>query len=117
MAFQYNRLDKSDVALLMVDHQAGLLSLVRDFSPDDFRNNVLALGDIAREALKHSRVTLADRRTRRQGAPRSAVLPVQSSGATLTAGAPASPFGLARIAPWRRWRSCKGLRPFTANAA
>ncbi len=29
-------------------HQAGLLSLVRDFSPDEFKNNVLALADIAR---------------------------------------------------------------------
>ncbi|GEK72400.1 MULTISPECIES: isochorismate family cysteine hydrolase YcaC [Halomonas] len=48
MSFTYNRLDKDDVALLMVDHQAGLLSLVRDFSPDDFKNNVLALADIAK---------------------------------------------------------------------
>ncbi|MDX1755083.1 MAG: isochorismate family cysteine hydrolase YcaC [Marinobacter sp.] len=48
MAFKYNRLNKDDVALLMVDHQAGLLSLVRDFSPDDFKNNVLALSDIAK---------------------------------------------------------------------
>ncbi|MBN45183.1 MULTISPECIES: isochorismate family cysteine hydrolase YcaC [unclassified Methylophaga] len=48
MAFQYKRLDKNDVALLMVDHQAGLLTLVRDFSPDEFKNNVLALADIAK---------------------------------------------------------------------
>src|SRR5690554_4236146 len=48
MAFEYKRLDKDDVALLMVDHQAGLLSLARDFSPDDFKNNVLALADIAK---------------------------------------------------------------------
>src|SRR5690606_14632466 len=48
MAFKYNRLNKDDVALLMVDHQSGLLSLVRDFSPDDFKNNVLALADIAK---------------------------------------------------------------------
>ena len=48
MAYQYNRLDKDNVALLMVDHQAGLLSLVRDFSPEEFRNNVLALADIAK---------------------------------------------------------------------
>ena len=27
----------------MVDHQAGLLSLVRDIDPDKFKNNVLAL--------------------------------------------------------------------------
>lgn len=48
MSFTYKRLDKDDVALLMVDHQAGLLSLVRDFSPDEFKNNVLALADIAK---------------------------------------------------------------------
>ena len=48
MALEYKRLDKDDVALLMVDHQAGLLSLVRDFSPDEFKNNVLALADIAK---------------------------------------------------------------------
>ncbi|WP_336366075.1 isochorismate family cysteine hydrolase YcaC [Marinobacter sp. C2H3] len=48
MPFTYNRLNKDDVALLMVDHQSGLLSLVRDFTPDEFKNNVLALADIAR---------------------------------------------------------------------
>lgn len=47
MAYSYQRLDKNDVALLMIDHQAGLLSLVRDFTPDEFKNNVLALADIA----------------------------------------------------------------------
>lgn len=47
MSFSYKRLDKNDVALLMVDHQAGLLSLVRDFGPDEFKNNVMALADIA----------------------------------------------------------------------
>jgi len=41
MAFKYNRLNKDDVALLMVDHQSGLLSLVRDFSPDDFKTTSL----------------------------------------------------------------------------
>ena len=48
MAFKYNRLRKDDVAVLLVDHQAGLLSLVRDFTPDEFKNNVLALADIAK---------------------------------------------------------------------
>ena len=41
--FQYNRLSKDDAALLLVDHQAGLISLVQDFSPNEFKNNVLAL--------------------------------------------------------------------------
>src|SRR5574340_624972 len=46
--FTYNRLDKNDVAVLLVDHQAGLVNLVQGFSPDDFKNNVLALADAAK---------------------------------------------------------------------
>lgn len=42
-AFRYNRLSKDDAALLMVDHQSGLISLVQDFPPNEFKNNVLAL--------------------------------------------------------------------------
>lgn len=45
MTKPYVRLDKNDAAVLLVDHQAGLLSLVRDIEPDKFKNNVLALGD------------------------------------------------------------------------
>lgn len=48
MSFTYKRLDKDDVALLMIDHQAGLLSLVRDFNMDEFKNNVIAVANIAR---------------------------------------------------------------------
>lgn len=48
MAKPYVRLDKSEAAVLLVDHQAGLLSLVRDIDPDKFKNNVLALGDMAK---------------------------------------------------------------------
>lgn len=44
----YKRLDRNDAAVLLVDHQAGLLSLVRDIEPDRFRNNVLALADLAK---------------------------------------------------------------------
>ncbi len=47
-SFTYNRLDKNNAAVLLVDHQAGLLSLVRDIDPDKFRNNVLALADLAK---------------------------------------------------------------------
>jgi len=43
----YVRLDKQNAAVLLVDHQAGLLSLVRDFEPSKFKNNVLALADVA----------------------------------------------------------------------
>lgn len=45
---QYRRLSKDEAAVLLVDHQSGLLSLVQDFSPDEFRNNVLALADVAK---------------------------------------------------------------------
>ena len=47
MTTPYVRLNKSDAAVLLVDHQAGLLSLVRDIDPDRFKNNVLALADLA----------------------------------------------------------------------
>lgn len=43
----YIRLDKDNAAVLLVDHQTGLLSLVRDIDPDKFKNNVLALADMA----------------------------------------------------------------------
>jgi len=45
---KYNKLDKEQAAVMLIDHQAGLLSLVRDFGPDEFKNNVLALADIAK---------------------------------------------------------------------
>jgi hypothetical protein len=32
------RLSTEDAAVLLIDHQAGLLSLVQDYSPDEFRN-------------------------------------------------------------------------------
>lgn len=48
MSKPYLRLDKNNVAVLLIDHQAGLLSLVRDIEPDQFKNNVLALGDLAK---------------------------------------------------------------------
>ncbi|MFS8979547.1 isochorismate family cysteine hydrolase YcaC [Cupriavidus necator] len=48
MSKPYKRLDKNQAAVLMVDHQAGLLSLVRDIEPDKFKNNVLALADLAK---------------------------------------------------------------------
>ncbi|ROQ18540.1 nicotinamidase-related amidase [Marinimicrobium koreense] len=47
MTKPYVRLNKDDAAVLLVDHQTGLLSLVRDIQPDTFKNNVLALADLA----------------------------------------------------------------------
>ena len=45
---QYKRLDKNNAAVLLVDHQAGLFSLVNDFSSSEFKNNVLALAGAAK---------------------------------------------------------------------
>lgn len=48
MGKNYIRLDKDNAAILLVDHQTGLLSLVRDIDPDKFKNNVLALAAAAK---------------------------------------------------------------------
>lgn len=48
MGKNYVRLDKDNAAVLLVDHQTGLLSLVRDIDPDKFKNNVLALAAAAK---------------------------------------------------------------------
>ena len=37
MGKPYVRLDKDNAAVLLVDHQTGLLSLVRDIDPDKFK--------------------------------------------------------------------------------
>ena len=48
MGKPYVRLDKDNAVVLLVDHQTGLLSLVRDIDPDKFKNNVLALAAAAK---------------------------------------------------------------------
>lgn len=45
MAYPYNRLSKAEAVLLLIDHQSGLISLVQDYSPNEFKNNVLALAE------------------------------------------------------------------------
>ena len=47
MSMPYTRLDINDAVVLLVDHQAGLMSLVRDYDPDRFKHNVLAVADLA----------------------------------------------------------------------
>jgi nicotinamidase-related amidase len=37
----WQRIDKNNAALLVIDHQVGLSQLVRDWSPVEFRTNVL----------------------------------------------------------------------------
>lgn len=46
--FEYARLRRDDAAVLLIDHQSGLISLVQDFSPGEFKNNVLALASVAK---------------------------------------------------------------------
>lgn len=46
--FKYTRLSKDEAVCLLVDHQSGLISLVQDFSPGEFKNNVLALAASAK---------------------------------------------------------------------
>lgn len=41
-----NRLSPDNAALLLIDHQTGLMQLVKDYEPDAFKNNILALADI-----------------------------------------------------------------------
>lgn len=48
MSTIYKKLNKDDAVLLLVDHQSGLISPVRDFTSDDFKNNVIALADIGK---------------------------------------------------------------------
>jgi nicotinamidase-related amidase len=48
MSFTYRRLSKDAAAVLLIDHQAGLISLVQDFSPGEFKNSVLALAASAK---------------------------------------------------------------------
>lgn len=45
---KYKKLDKNNAMVLLVDHQTGLINMVQDFSPNEFKNSVLALADIAK---------------------------------------------------------------------
>lgn len=68
MSTLYTRLDKNQAAVLLIDHQAGLLSLVRDIEPDKFKNNVLALADLAKYfKLLHASIRGLLARLRSQG--------------------------------------------------
>lgn len=41
-----NRITPDNSVLLLVDHQAGLMQLVKDYGEQDFKNNVMALANI-----------------------------------------------------------------------
>jgi len=40
-AYKFERIDKNDAALLIVDHQVGLLGAVRDYNAQDIYNNII----------------------------------------------------------------------------
>lgn len=45
---RYKRLSKDDAVALFVDHQTGLLTLVQDYTPNEFINSVLAMADMVK---------------------------------------------------------------------
>ena len=48
MAFTYERIDKNNVALLVVDHQEGLFQMCRDRTPQEMKSSVLAHAELAK---------------------------------------------------------------------
>ncbi|KAI0673281.1 Isochorismatase hydrolase [Trametes maxima] len=42
MPFKYERIDKNNAALLIIDHQEGLYQLARDTTPVNFKSSILA---------------------------------------------------------------------------
>ena len=44
----YDSLTSDNAALLLIDHQVGLMQLPRDMSPEEFRNNILGLAKTAK---------------------------------------------------------------------
>lgn len=48
MSVKYRRISKDEAAIAFVDHQTGLTAMVQDFTPNDFKNNVLALANTAK---------------------------------------------------------------------
>jgi nicotinamidase-related amidase len=46
--YQYRRISKDDAAVLFVDHQCGLTTLVQDYPPSEFKNSVMALADMTK---------------------------------------------------------------------
>jgi nicotinamidase-related amidase len=66
----YARLNVNDAAFLFVDHQTGLLSIVRDYNPDTYYANVMGLAETAK--LFNSPTILT---TSREDGPNGPLLP------------------------------------------
>ena len=43
-SYTKTRFSADDTALVLIDHQSGIMQLVHDYSPAEFHNNVMALG-------------------------------------------------------------------------
>jgi hypothetical protein len=41
-SYAKTRFSPNDSALVLIDHQSGIMQLVHDYSPAEFRNNVMA---------------------------------------------------------------------------
>lgn len=48
MSYTATRFSKDDTALLMIDHQSGIMQLNRDYSATDFRNAAIALAKVGK---------------------------------------------------------------------
>jgi nicotinamidase-related amidase len=47
-SYTKTRFSADDAALVLIDHQSGIMQLVHDYSPAEFRNNVMALAKLGK---------------------------------------------------------------------
>lgn len=47
-SYSKTRFSANDSALVLIDHQSGIMQLVHDYSPAEFRNNVIALAKLGK---------------------------------------------------------------------
>src|SRR2546427_3975044 len=47
-SYTKTRFSANDAALVLIDHQSGIMQLVHDYSPAEFRNNVIALAKLGK---------------------------------------------------------------------
>jgi hypothetical protein len=47
-SYTKTRFSANDAALVLIDHQSGVMQLVHDYSPAELRNNVIALAKLGR---------------------------------------------------------------------
>jgi hypothetical protein len=47
-SYTKTRFSANDAALILIDHQSGIMQMVHDYSPAEFRNNVIALAKLGK---------------------------------------------------------------------